>query len=120
MQTLIAKIQKQVNKSKGDALCQAVGDLLLAMAGKSEEWKNIISKDLDNKEMSIQAAADRLRETAKKKQKNGSYFMHPNEAEQLLVKLYCLPELVSADMLDPKKNEPDTEEQDDFDLFGDL
>lgn len=75
----------------GDSQIKAVGEILKEACESNQAVADLVEQDLEKPEMSLKKCFEKMRETAKKKQKGGCYYMSPAEAEKIIREFYGLP-----------------------------
>ena len=83
------KLEEQMKS--GDSQIKAVGKLLRSACEADKAAAERVEQALKKPEMSLQRCFERMRETAKKKQKEGCYYMSPTEAEKIIRGFYGIP-----------------------------
>lgn len=114
--TVFEKIEDQ-RKGKENTPVWMVGQQLMDMCRADETCAQIVSEDLENKDMSIAAAAKQIKAWADeqhKKQKGNCVCVPPDVADRIIREFYGLP-LVNAGDGD-REQEKIPEETDAFDL----
>lgn len=86
----IRKIEEQQKKYDEFTPQYQVGEQLKDICRRSPEQADLICKDLDNPDMSIEAAEKKIKEFADKHKKNGAACVPPRVAENILVEFYGL------------------------------
>ena len=88
--TLWEKIEAQQKKEKGRTAAWMVGEQLKDMARREPESAELLDKDLDIPEMSIQAAEKKIKDYADKHKTGNFACVTPIEAERILREFYGL------------------------------
>ena len=97
---MLNELERQMKS--GDPQIQAVGELLRSACEADPADAERVEQALKKPEMSLQKCFERMRETAKKKQKEGCYYMSPAEAEEIIRGFYGIP----GKKVKPRKPEP--------------
>lgn len=86
---MLEKLKKQIEK--GDDNIKKVGQILLEICEANRTAAEIVEQDLENQDMSIEKCFAKMRETARKGQKGGCYYMGDAEAEKIIREFYGIP-----------------------------
>ena len=119
--TVFEKIEAQ-QKGKENTPAWMVGEQLKDICAVDPACAELVTQDLENKDMSLEKATGKIKDYADelhKKQKGSCVCVPPNEAERIIREFYGLP-AASAPRLSIVKPEPDPvaeAEDDGLDLF---
>ena len=89
-----AKIDEQQRKVEGTPAFY-VGEQLKAICSRSEKIAEIVLEDLNNPDMSIEAAEKQIKKYADETHKNArSFCVTPDKAEEIIKKFYGIDSIV--------------------------
>lgn len=92
---MMEKLKAQIVKAEGGP--KGVGQLLLEICKKEPAAVEIVEQDLENSDMSIEKCFLKMQNAARKKQKEGCYYMPPEEAEAIIREFYGIQGLAKED-----------------------
>lgn len=100
---------KAQQKGKENTAPWMVGEQLKDICREDPACAEIVLQDLENKDMSIEAAERQIKAYAdKQNKKNGCVCIPPNVAERIIREFYGLPEAATEQMPEPIQiNEPE-------------
>ena len=88
--SVIAAITKQQPSQRTDVWM--VGEQLKELLQAEPQWADMVERDLENKEQSLEAVAKKIRELAKKNKVGNCGCVTPAEAEKIIRETYGIPE----------------------------
>lgn len=122
--TVFEKIEAQ-QKGKEDTAAWMVGEQLKDICAADPHCAELVSNDLDDKSMSIQAAEKKIKAYADGHKKGNFSCVPPNVAEKIIREFYGLPGTAPAKPLklveqtEPTAPAPkETSQDDELDLFS--
>jgi len=86
---MLEKLKEQMENCQFGG--EAVGTVLLKLCEGDPAAARLVEQDLENPDMSLDKCLETMRQTAKKKQKAGCYYMPPEEAEKIIREFYGIP-----------------------------
>ena len=86
----IAAITKQQPSQRTDVWM--VGEQLKELLQAEPQWAEIVERDLQNKDQSLEAVAKKIRDLAKKNKVGSFGCVTPMEAEKIIRETYGIPE----------------------------
>ena len=90
LDNVIAAITKQQPSQRTDVWM--VGEQLKELLQAEPQWAEMVERDLQNKEQSLEAVAKKIRDLAKKNKVESFGCVTPAEAEKIIRETYGIPE----------------------------